>query len=684
MEPLLLYFLKVNVALILLYGFYRLFFHKDTFLKLRRFSLLAFYAIAISYPLCNLQGLLQNNETITEVVYAYSVMLPEVTVGATKAAPALSLNTLFWGAYLLVFIGLMASFITQLVSIFKIKSKKQNYKGISIHVPEKIETPFSFFRYIFINPKLHSDKELHEILTHEQTHANQWHSVDIIISDLFARLFWINPFSWLLKREVRHNLEYLADRSVITSGHDTKTYQYHLLGLTNQKAAAQLINNFNVLPLKNRIKMMNKKPSHHIRRFKYLLFVPLVALLLVFSNIEVLARVLIEDKAQTEYINEAITSLEIPDTQLATNPIDYDQEPQKDRKKKIYRGVEEMPEFPGGEKDLMKFFNENINYPVTAAENGVQGRVTIEFVVSETGEITNAKVIQPLNPECDTEALRVIQAMPNWKPGKQNGEEVAVYYTIPVTFKLQGDTSKKDSSKEKAVQKEGHKVYRGVEKMPEFPGGEKELMKFLSENIQYPEQALKSNTQGRVTVEFVVTETGEITNAKVIQKLSPETDAEAIRVILSMPEWKPGKQNGKEVSVYYTLPVMFRLEPRKPQIEKEDIQIQILDKEPILRGVDEMPQFPGGDRELMKFINDNTVYPTSTAEKGIQGRVIVELAITETGDITDLKIIQSLDEETDKEALRVVGLMPKWKPGKQDGKAVKVYYTIPITFKLQA
>lgn len=92
----------------------------------------------------------------------------------------------------------------------------------------------------------------------------------------------------------------------------------------------------------------------------------------------------------------------------------------------IYRGVEQMPEFPGGEKELMKYLNDNIQYPVIAAENGIQGRVTLEFVVSETGAISDVKVIQKLDPSCDKEAMRVIQAMPKWIPGMQNGRAVKV------------------------------------------------------------------------------------------------------------------------------------------------------------------------------------------------------------------------------------------------------------------
>jgi protein TonB len=102
-------------------------------------------------------------------------------------------------------------------------------------------------------------------------------------------------------------------------------------------------------------------------------------------------------------------------------------------------------------------------------------------------------------------------------------------------------------------------VFDVVEQMPEFPGGAVEMMKFLSENVKYPEAAMKAGTQGRVLVTFIVEADGTVTNIKVVKKVSDEIDAEAVRVIKAMPKWKPGMQNGKAVRVKYTIPVTFRL-----------------------------------------------------------------------------------------------------------------------------
>ena len=99
--------------------------------------------------------------------------------------------------------------------------------------------------------------------------------------------------------------------------------------------------------------------------------------------------------------------------------------------------VEQKPEFPGGEAALYKWLGDNIVYPSAASEEGVQGRVVVEFVVGKDGSITNVRVVRPRHPALDKEALRVVKAMPNWVPGRNNGQPVKVTYTLPVTFKLQ-------------------------------------------------------------------------------------------------------------------------------------------------------------------------------------------------------------------------------------------------------
>ena len=301
------YFLKVNVAIVLFYAFYRLFFYKDTFFGWRRTALLCFFAVSAAVPLLNIQTWITEQEPMVAMADLYaSVVLPELTVG-TEAAPTdwksiLSeyANIAYWGIVALLMIRL----IMQLAGIIHLacRCRKVQIGNTNIHLLPKADGPFSFFHWIFIHPSSHTEEEFNEILTHEQTHARQWHSIDVIISELVCIFCWCNPFAWLMKREIRTNLEYMADARVLENGYDSKTYQYHLLGLSHQKAAATIYNSFNVLPLKKRIKMMNKKRTKGIGRTKYLMFLPLAALLMIVSNIEVVART--TERFAKEYIGD--------------------------------------------------------------------------------------------------------------------------------------------------------------------------------------------------------------------------------------------------------------------------------------------------------------------------------------------------------------------------------------------
>ena len=295
MTPEFAYLLKVNVAFVLFYAFYRLFFYKDTFFKLRRAILLAFFGLALFYPLLNIQDWVRQQEPIADVIYMYSAMLPEATAKADAAASVDwygwllgSLGFIYWG----IVAFLCGRFLVQLSSILWLAhtSERVVIHETPVYALRKAAGPFSFFRMVFLHPESHSDKETDEILTHECTHVSQWHSIDVILSEMMCMACWFNPFVWLLKREVRHNLEYLADNTVIQSGYDSKSYQYHLLGLAHHQSVTTLYNSFNVLHLKNRIMMMNKKRSPGIVRTKYLIFIPLVGILMLLSNIEAVAR----------------------------------------------------------------------------------------------------------------------------------------------------------------------------------------------------------------------------------------------------------------------------------------------------------------------------------------------------------------------------------------------------------
>ena len=564
MAPEWIYLLKVNVGIALFYAFYKLFCCRDTFFRWRRFAILSFLGISFLYPFVNIQDWIKEQPNMVELADYYASWMWSEEVVVTPTTQVAQTPDLMTTAMYIYFIGVVAlsiRFLIQLCSILYMRGKGTvtYLKGQRIiSIPTEVN-PFSFFQWIFIHQQRINEENLDEILMHEQTHAKQWHSIDVVLSEIINIVCWFNPFSWLLKNEIRLNLEYLADNQVTEIVEDAKVYQYHLLGLASQKRQTGLYNNFNVSHLKHRIIMMNKKRTCTAGRIKYALFAPLAIALLLASNISCVSN---EKKAE-----------QTADTPAATPALQEvestSQETETPTEKLIFTVVEEMPEFTGGMGECMKFINKNIQYPPEAIEKEIQGRVIVQMVITDEGDVTDAKVVRGVDPLLDKEALRVINLMPKWKPGKQRGKAVNVKYTVPVMFRLQGDDTPVKEVKDKdgnvvgtgrQVQVDENAIYLVCDEIPTFPGGMTECMNFISKNIDYPKEAQDNGIQGRVIVQFVVKKDGSITDAKVVRGVDPSLDKEALRIINLMPKWTPGKQRGKAVNVKYTVPVMFRLQ----------------------------------------------------------------------------------------------------------------------------
>lgn len=436
--PTLIYFLKVNLALAFLYICYRLLFREDTFFRLRRGVLLSIYLIAFLYPLPDLSGWLSTQTSVADIVGYYSGLLPEETILAASNEMAASdwkeagfrAIQIFWltGTGLLLFRCLAELFV-----VFRLyrKCRKITLNEMRVCLLPEAEEPYSFFGWIFIPSGPKQQGKIDDILIHEQTHARQWHSIDMIVSEIVCITCWINPFAWWLKKEIRINHEFIADEQVIISGFDKKEYQYHLIGMEHpNRTIANLYNNFSVLPLKKRITMLNKKRTNNAGKVKYLALVPMAAGLLLLNNIDAMARVL----------NEKVTDVTRMPASLATATVSVSgtADPLPPDKDKIHEMCDIMPEFPGGTGALLQFLAKSINYPEEAQQQGKQGKVIVTFVVEKDGSITNAKVTQALYPSLDEESLRVVKSMPKWTPGKmKDGKVVRVQYAVPLTYRLQ-------------------------------------------------------------------------------------------------------------------------------------------------------------------------------------------------------------------------------------------------------
>ncbi len=478
-----MYLLKLNLALIVLFGFYKLMFSGDTFFALRRATLIGMCLVAMLVPGLNCSYWINKSVGMVSMANEYAaIVLPAVTI-TPGGGGAIGWETTAMTIYTMVACLLLLRFFWQLVSIVRLRNKCRttDINGTKVYLLESDEGPFSFFNWIFINPTKHNRQETDEIMTHELAHCRQLHSIDVLFTELFAIVFWANPFVWLLKREVRLNLEYLADNNVLAGGTDSKKYQYHLLGLAYRKNVATISNNFNVLPLKKRIKMMNKKRTKRIAKVKYALYIPLAAALLVVSNIETVARdianvakampmakasvkqekmvdlsfsnkatVAVESRknvqsteaierkdnkmeVQADNRNSEMSAQKVEETTEVANEESAEKGPKKSPKK-VYDYIENMPTFNG---NLNQWLLQNMKYPVEAMNKKEQGKVIVQFIVSENGEVSEPKIIRSVSPALDKEACRIVLAMPKWNPGKLKGKPVAVRYMLPITFRLQ-------------------------------------------------------------------------------------------------------------------------------------------------------------------------------------------------------------------------------------------------------
>nr|WP_294713940.1 M56 family metallopeptidase [Prevotella sp.] len=433
-----IYLIKINVALMLLYGFYRLTVSRDTFFGLRRLTLWLIYAVALMVPALNLEYWVRDTPTMESMANVYADTFYPVVVVKAQASGITWMDMLL-GIYWVGVAVLSLRLVWQLFSIIRLAviSRKQEVEGITVHLLRGEGSPFSFFRWVFMYPSTMEGKQLHEVMVHECTHVSGLHSLDTLFSELFSIACWFNPFAWLMKQEVRMNLEYLADESVLSDGNARKSYQYHLLGLAYRQSneSTKIANNFNLLPLKKRIKMMNKRRTSEIGKAKYLLFAPLAGVLLMVSNIESVAREIGEQIPEVAEVQQKAE-------QAAEEKVKTKPQTDTTKKKKTWDCMPEtMPYFPGGQELLLKYLADNIKYPASAVKAKKQGRVIVTFIVQKDGSVTHAKIAKSIDPELDAEALRIVKGMPKWTPGTQNGKPVSVRYMVPVKFSLQKDAT---------------------------------------------------------------------------------------------------------------------------------------------------------------------------------------------------------------------------------------------------
>ncbi len=744
-------------------------------------------------------------------------------------------------------------------------------EGISLRVHSGKEKPFSWFRWVVVSEEDLKDG-VREILVHETAHARAGHSWDIMIADAVIIMQWFNPIAWIMKNCLKDIHEFEADEAVINSGVNARQYQLLIIKKAVGARLYSIANSFNHSLTKKRITMMCKEKSKMWRCAKALYIVPVAAIAaLAFTTVETVnatesehlskgsefvannERECIEncisysdctvkpqfpggEAAYREWLDSFSEPLAVKaegatydidfffvvtkkgkvadylvgtvgsstlnhETKKSLNeefdrmreslpdgwtpgevdgkPVDVcmtvkftnvskdvDVKPvPEDDEDKVYQVCEKAPEFPGGMDAMMKYLYENIKYPAEAEAAGKDGRAIVQFIVKKDGSIGNVEIIRSSGDNSlDTEAIRVIASMPKWNPGTQGGKPVNVKLTLPVVFKVQksakklsgtlniddkgsvsvpnahnmaivingrfydGDNLKdiqlksediesitvvsidqltgKDHEKCKALGKKGviyvdmkkyrfitlgdnEEVFMVCEQQPEFPGGAREMMKWLSSNIKYPKAARDINAQGKIYVTFIVKADGTITgvravnseyssnNAKVQDAMNLESHMLHCQAAVNLlendmkgfekdiAEWeresKVLQENGASADI---------LERRREELEKARAELE-RSKKRVAQAKNELED---AQQMLMAATNELgdivvNAYKNSNSES-ITGKELLELNKTAIVALAD-------------EAVRVVRAMPKWNPGMQGGKPVNVQHTLPIMFRLQ-
>ncbi len=582
-----------------------------------------------------------------------------------------------FGIYMLGVAGFLFHLITGHIKAMLIirASRVKHIFGCKINVTEKDVHPFSFFSRIVISERTLNSRNLKMIVEHEHIHVQEKHTLDILFTEVLFLLQWFSPFAWLVKDAVKNNLEYKTDNEIIKH-HNPASYQLAMVALADKQGVAPFLTALNGSQLKNRIIMMKKKNENRFMLLKQLVLLPLLAVLVMgLSNREVKTEfiqpqndnILQQPETKKEKIvsgtivNEKGESLAgvaviikgktvgtISDNsgnyQIQLEPADstlvfalpgYEkQEININEKNKI--DVELKPIRSEGSLRLKS------NEPSGNAQSFNSTRDfdnTNEPLYVVDGKIT--KSITQIPPD-DIERIDVLKnksAVDLYGPDAKNG-------AILITTKSKSYSYRNDDAQ--IVRPKPKEKFVMPEMMPEFPGGDEAIRQYIADNIKYPESARENGIQGTAYVSFKITKEGEVADVRLARGVHPPLDKEAIRVVESMPDWKPGMTNGQPVDVpALTVPVNFTIENPVVKVKSYAQSLSIPGPLYIVDG-EETRSIKDIPPEEIKHI-DVIKSPSSTALYGQRGKDGVILITTKQGApenklITDLQLRKFIAE----------------------------------------
>ncbi len=407
--------IESSICLAILWLFHEIALKRDTRHSRNRYFLLGSMIFSVVVPLVNIR--IDAPGAILPAGGLVSLLLPEtvVTPGRSQGNAGLLSAILPWiyPAGLLVSAGLMFTGTVSLVRLILSRRRKGNI----IRLDSGSRTCYSALGHIFISSSV-ADDDAERMINHELKHIRLGHHSDLFIAGLITALQWFNPAAHLMRRSLLAVHEYEADSECITGGEDPGSYRELLLASVFRSNAPLFSNTFSKRSLlKNRIIMMTKKRTGSSASLKMILALPLaIVLIFMFSC-----------NSGSEARNET-AAVTVPATDVA----------KAETSDEIFTVVDQMPVFRNDTtyKELTKWMVANMKYPPEASSKGIQGRVFVQFVIDEQGNVKDPKVIKSADPLLDKAALELMAGCPQWAPGRQNDKPVKVSFTLPISFAL--------------------------------------------------------------------------------------------------------------------------------------------------------------------------------------------------------------------------------------------------------
>ena len=677
------YMVKVSAGTGFFWLLYILVFNKDTFYLRNRIYLIFSLLTPLLLPLLRISAKQPEQETNVSIIVSQGSSqfqsLPQQT--PVTQVTHMDMFSVIFLVYCIIAFFFLIHYIISIASTCRIinKGKKLKTGFPGVVITEQNIAPFSFFPYAVIPEEYYKDDTCSDILEHEFAHLRLYHTFDLLLAELFIVMQWFNPFVWLIKKSILLNHEYQADQISVSNKADIKEYQYRLLNFQPEIKSISLAHNFNS-SIKNRITMLNKKPSGMLASVKNIIILPALAFgVFTFATPvyhpsthgnntvskhlsqsvqqkEVRGTVLDESGKPLEGVfisstgtmghagmgltdekgNFNLRNLE-DDAMINFNARGYKQQTikavfDKEMSIKLVRDPEYLASFEKGNQDIK-----------TRIATAVDDKITNE---SPSDILSRLRVIGATNQLSSKEAIE--------KYGDAGKNGVMEFYSVKKAMELNLLP----------------KLNQNPNDLPAFQGKSPVTFNdWVIAHTKYPSEASAKGISGNVTVNFSVEPDGTISNVNISGQADPSLSEAVIKTIKSSPRWDPPKNPGTK-ETFSSMVTLFFEAPDK--IRRDRVYVM----------VEQMPEYPGGDAALLGDIANNLRYPEAAKASKTEGMVIIRFVVDTNGKIVEPNIIKGVNPSLDAEAVRVVGLLKRFTPGMQSGKVVQTYYMVPVKFSL--